>query len=118
LITLGPGLLFLSVSENWKGAWVNIASVYGRVPMFYYILHIYLIHILALFACGLFTSYGWKIWFLQIPVWFNPALKGYGFSLGIVYLVWIIVVVSLYPLCEPYDAYKQANKTKWWLSYI
>jgi len=43
-------------------------------------------------------------------------LKGYGFSLPVSYLVWIAIVIALYPLCKRYDAYKQANKGKWWLS--
>lgn len=45
-------------------------------------------------------------------------LKGYGFSLGVVNLVWILVVVSLYPSCKWYDNYKSKHKEKWWLSYL
>jgi hypothetical protein len=49
---------------------------------------------------------------------FVPALKGYGFNLGIVYFVWMSVVASLYPLCKWYDGYKTMHKEKWWLSYL
>jgi uncharacterized membrane protein len=118
LVTLGGGLLFLSVTERLKGAVVNVISVYGRVPMFYYIIHIYIIHAIALVASALTTGQDWKIWILSKPIWFTKDLAGYGFSLPVAYLVWAVIVVALYPLCKRYDAYKQANKDKWWLSYL
>jgi uncharacterized membrane protein len=118
LMTLGPSLLFLAFTERWNNAATRFVSVYGRVPMFYYLLHIYLIHLMALMAAGLFTSYGWRIWILDQPLWFADKLKGYGFSLGITYAVWAFVVLALYPLCTWYDRYKAAHKEKWWLSYL
>jgi hypothetical protein len=51
-----------------------------------------------------------------ISAW--PKLKGYGFSLGTVYLIWIAIIVVLYPLCKKYDRYKSEHKEKWWLSYL
>jgi hypothetical protein len=86
--------------------------------MFYYLLHIFLIHLLTMLAAGLFTDFSWKVWLLEQPLWFAEGLKGYGFSLGVVYLVWITVVVSLYPLCKWYDRYKTNHKEKRWLSYL
>ncbi|MEO7765947.1 MAG: heparan-alpha-glucosaminide N-acetyltransferase domain-containing protein [Ferruginibacter sp.] len=118
LMTLGPAIVFLAFTENLKGTVVSIISIYGRVPMFYYILHIYLIHLLAMIASEVFTNVDWKNWMLTQPLWFNDSLKGYGFSLGVVYLVWFIVVIGLYPLCKRYDRYKQTHKEKWWLSYL
>jgi uncharacterized membrane protein len=118
MMTLGPAILFLAFTEKLSNAATRFISVYGRVPMFYYLLHIYLIHLLALLAAGLFTSYGWRIWILDQPLWFTDKLKGYGFSLGVVYSVWIGVVIGLYPLCKWYDRYKAAHKEKWWLSYL
>ncbi len=116
LITLGPAFIFLAFSENARSSVSKIISVFGRVPMFYYILHIYLIHLLAMFATT-FCGHKWSD-----MVWddFNNAVKlnGYGFSLGIVYLVWLAVILILYPLCKWYDKYKQAHKEKWWLSYL
>ena len=47
---------------------------------------------------------------------FHPP--GYGFSLGVVYLIWITVILILYPLCKWYDGYKMSHKDKWWLSYL
>ena len=118
LVTLGPAIIFLALSENIKGSFSKIISVYGRVPMFYYLLHIFFIHILTMLAAALFTDFSWKVWILKEPLWFTETLKGYGFSLGIVYLVWLGIVIGLYPLCKWYDRYKQNHKEKWWLSYL
>ena len=118
LMTLGPALIFLALTENAKSGISKIISVYGRVPMFYYIIHIYFIHLLAMICSELFTTYDWSKWLLKEPLWFTEGFKGYGYPLAIVYLVWIIVVVVLYPLCKRYDKYKQAHKEKWWLSYL
>ena len=118
LITLGPACLFLAVTEKAQGTVVKIVSVYGRVPMFYYLIHIYIIHLIALIASAILPGQDWHIWLLKEPIWFTKDLKGYGFSLPVAYLIWIIVVVALYPLCKRYDHYKQTHKEKWWLSYL
>ena len=116
LITLGPACILLALFETKPGWLGKLISVYGRVPMFYYILHIYLIHLLAMFATTL-CGHKWSdmIW---TELASNDKLKGYGFSLSIVYLVWIAVIVLLYPLCKWYDKYKTNHKEKWWLSYL
>jgi len=118
LITLGPSLLFLAVTEKLNGAVVKVVSVYGRVPMFYYILHIYVIHLVALVASAVTPGQDWSIWLLKDPIWFTKDLQGYGFSLPVAYLFWITIVAALYPLCKWYDRYKQEHKEKWWLSYL
>ncbi|MGC4021734.1 MAG: hypothetical protein QM734_07225 [Cyclobacteriaceae bacterium] len=85
--------------------------------MFYYITHIYLIHILALFAA---LATGFSVSDMTFTTWItdSPNLKGYGFSLGVVYAVWIGVVLALYPACLWYERYRAAHKEKWWLSYL
>ena len=118
LITLGPSLIFLAFTEQASSKISKIVSVYGRVPMFYYILHIYLLHLVTMVAAGLFTNFSWRVWILKEPLWLTQSLKGYGFSLSIVYLVWLSIVILLYPLCKWYDSYKQNHKEKWWLSYL
>lgn len=118
LLTVGSAFLFLSFTEKLKGAVVNVVSVYGRVPMFYYLIHIYVIHLVAIIASAFTPGEDWKIWFLKQPIWFTTNLKGYGFSLPAAYLIWIAIVIAMYPLCKRYDAYKQTNKGKWWLSYL
>jgi uncharacterized membrane protein len=117
LMTLGATFLFLANSENLKGRIVNFFSTFGRVPFFYYILHLYLIHIVAMVFAE-FSGFGWQK--LVLPSWitFVPDMKGYGFSLWVVYLVWIAIIVLLYPLCKKFDRYKLNHKEKWWLSYL
>ncbi len=118
LITLSFTFLFLANAENIKGKAVNFFCVFVRVPFFYYIIHIYLIHIIAIFAAD-FTGYGWRLMVLM-PKFVTrlDALKGYGFNLITVYGIWIIVVLLLYPICKKFDIYKQNHKVKWWLSYL
>lgn len=118
LMTLGPAILFLAFTENTANKISNMISVYGRVPMFYYLTHILLVHLFAMLAAELFTDFSWTAWILKQPLWFATDLKGYGFSLPVVYLVWIIIVVILYPFCKRYDRYKINHKEKWWLSYL
>lgn len=117
LMTLGVAFLFLANSEKLKGKWVDFFSTFGRVPFFYYIIHLYLIHILALLL-AVFTGYGWQVMILEDWVTETNALKGFGFPLWLVYVVWLMVVLILYPFCKKFDIYKQSNKDKWWLSYF
>jgi uncharacterized membrane protein len=118
LVTLGPAILFLGVSENYYGAVSQKIKILGRVPMFYYLLHLYLIHLLAVTA-ALLTGYDVSDMVFNTWVTNSPNLAGYGFSLWVVYVVWISVVLILYPLCKRFDAYKaEQQRTKWWLSYL
>jgi uncharacterized membrane protein len=117
LMTLGPAILLLAVSENYNSPISQKVKVLGRVPMFYYLLHLYLIHLLALLAAVL-TGYEASDMVFNTWVTMSPDLKGYGFSLWVVYVIWIGVVISLYPLCQWYDDYKMAQRSKWWLSYL
>src|SRR5690606_18426134 len=117
LMTMGPLLLMLAFMEKPLNRFTNFISVFGRVPLFYYILHLYLIHLLGMLAAA-FTGFDWSDMILTTWVSLDPGLVGYGFNLGIVYLVWIFVVLSLYPACKWYDKYKMTHKEKWWLSYL
>ncbi|MES2796483.1 MAG: heparan-alpha-glucosaminide N-acetyltransferase domain-containing protein [Bacteroidota bacterium] len=117
LMTLGAAFLFLANAEKLKGKVVDFFSTFGRVPFFYYILHLYLIHVIALIFAE-FSGFGWRIMILHDWVTETPTLKGYGFPLWVVYAVWVLVIVLLYPLCKKFDKYKQAHKEKWWLSYL
>jgi len=117
-VTIGPALLVLAWIENIQNRFTNIMRTYGRVAFFYYILHIYLIHLLSAIA---FLSRGHSFSDATntgniFPFYF--VAPGEGYSLGIVYAVWLAVVISLYPLCRWYDRYKTAHKEKWWLSYL
>ena len=117
LITLGPAILFLAISENFAGNISQSIKILGRVPMFYYLLHLYLIHLLAVIA-ALLTGYEVSDMVFDTWVTNSPNLVGYGFSLWVVYAIWFSVVLILYPLCKWYDRYKAVHKEKWWLSYL
>jgi uncharacterized membrane protein len=117
LMTLGPAMLFLAFTEKTK-SWLSAQlRIIGRVPMFYYIIHLYLIHLGAMIATY-FSGLVWRNMILTTWVSFEPKLKGYGFSLGIVYAVWFILMLILYFLCRWYDRYKRDHAQQWWLSYL
>ena len=117
LITIGPSLLFLGLFENWNNKLSNKLEIIGRVPMFFYILHLYVIHLLALIA-ALVTGFDSSSMIIDLWVTMQKSLKGYGFNLLATYIIWLFVTISLYPLCEKYNEYKTNNRTKWWLSYL
>jgi uncharacterized membrane protein len=116
--TIGCALIFLARVKNTSGRLSKIISVYGRVPLFYYIIHFYLLHTISAL---LYLSRGHSVaegmkGAPGIP--FKFILPGEGYSLWIVYAVWLAVVIGLYPLCKWYDKYKTNHKEKWWLSYL
>jgi len=116
-MTLGPGILFLGLMENVQNRFTKVMNIYGRVPMFYYILHFYIIHtfvVITFFVQGFGKD---DIVPKGAPFLFKP--DGLGFGLPGVWAIWILVVVILYPVCKRYDRYKSANvQTKPWLSYL
>lgn len=117
LITLGPSLIFLALTEKKLNGWTTKIIIFGRVPMFYYLAHILLIHILAAVA-GLATGYPEMI-VLNKPLNTITGLRGYGFNLLWVHILWIMHIVILYPLCEWFDVYKRTHQSEyWWLSYL
>ncbi|HTI90684.1 MAG TPA: heparan-alpha-glucosaminide N-acetyltransferase domain-containing protein [Puia sp.] len=119
LMTIGPALLFLSFTERPLNALTRKVTVFGRVPMFYYLVHIYLLHALAVIGAMLSGHKASDMTDLTTWVTANTQLKGYGFSLTVVYLVWIGTIVLLYPLCKWFDGYKRAHAAqKKWLSYL
>lgn len=117
LMTVGPVLLSLAVTERIGGKAGRIVSVYGRVPLFYYLVHIGIIHLLALLVAEFTAGHDWSDWILTRPPW-EAGFNGYGFSLAITWLIWVGLVVALYPLCKRYDSYKQKHTGQWWLSYM
>ena len=117
LITLGPALLFLYATETIKNKFTDFFLVFGRVPFFYYILHLLVIHLFALLGL-MITGGDWRIMILSGDVFTNGKLGSYGYPLWVVYLIWIGIVLLLYPLSKRYMIYKTNNKDKWWLSYL
>jgi uncharacterized membrane protein len=118
LMTLGPALLFLWAVDAGTPRWLRPALIVGKVPMFYYLSHIPLIHLLAVAVC--YARYGQVHWMFesptlrQFPITLPP---GWGYSLPIVYLVWAVVVLTLYPLCRWFADLK-GRRSDAWLSYF
>ncbi len=118
LMTLGPAMLFLAFAEGPLNAFTEKIIVFGRVPMFFYIAHIYFIHLLAIIAVVL-SGRNWSQMILNTWVSNTATLKGYGYNLIIVYIIWLAIIIILYPLCKWYDKYKRAHVAeKKWLSYL
>lgn len=117
-ITIGPALLFLSFIDQIKNKVTDVLKIYGRVAMFYYLLHLYLIHVLCMIdylirGNNLLDAYSKP---LTTPFYFLTA--GVGYNLPVVYAIWLFVILLLYPLCKWYDRYKTNHKEKWWLNYL
>jgi uncharacterized membrane protein len=117
LVTIGPSILFLSIAENWQGKLNNAFIIIGRVPMFFYIIHIFIIHALGAMAAML-TGFSLSDMIIDVWVSMQPNLDGYGFGLITVYIVWFAVIIALYPICSWYNQYKSNNRHIWWLSYL
>ncbi len=112
LMTLGPALILLASLENARGRVVDVISVYGRVPMFYYVLHLFVIHLLAsAFALWQGGSAGFLGLDLSIyPPWYGTSLFG-------VYVAWFIVIALLYLPCRWYARFKERSNSRL-LSYL
>ncbi len=106
LMTLGPAIALLPILGKMSGAAGNIFRVYGRVPLFYYVLHLYLVHGMAILAGYLFKGNA------GVSVFAHP-----GYPLPWVYGFWLLAVVILYFPCRWFMYIKQ-NHRKWWLSYL
>jgi uncharacterized membrane protein len=113
MMTLGPALMLLAVFERARGDPARWITTFGRVPLLYYVAHIFLIHALAV-AVALVTS-GDAAWLFGALPSAKPA--GYGFSLPGIYAVWLLVVVALYPLCAWFAQLKRRRR-EWWWSYL
>ena len=115
-LTLGIMFFILAAVDGVRNKFTAIISVYGKVPLFYYILHWYLVHSL-MFLLMFYQGFAWK----DLPFGafqFGRPPAGSGVELPYIYIIWAFVVISLYPLCKWYNAYKAAHKEKKWLRYI
>jgi hypothetical protein len=118
--TIGLSLLFLAFAGNARSALAKFIIVYGRVPFFYYVLHFYLIHLLSmLFFLSRGHSFAEGIHNNQNGFLPNFIVLNEGYSLWVVYGIWIFVILSLYPACKWFSDYKlHHQKEKKWLSYL
>ena len=118
LMTLGPMLLVLPLLENAGGRVATVLKMFGRVPFLYYVLHIPLIHLAAVIVSLLRTGSVVPWLFMNHPVMNPPSPPGYVWSLGLLYLVWLIVVAALYVPCRWFAGLKQRRKDIGFLSYL
>jgi uncharacterized membrane protein len=121
LITLGPALIALSWFDRLSFSRSNPLIVFGRVPLFYFVLHFLAAH-LASFVLAVVTYGSSAFTFMWQPV---PSMGGpakafppnFGWDLWVAYAVWIAIVVALYPLCRWFADLKERRRA-WWLSYL
>jgi len=110
LMTLGPVLLLLAAGERWTPPWTHPLVVFGRVPLFFYLLHLYLIHLVA-FGLAVASKQPWHwLGWRGAPI---ESRAGYGQGLLVVYLLWIAVVALLYPVCRWYMDLKGRSRSTW-----
>ena len=118
LMTLGPALLLLRAIDLRTPRLLRPALVFGRVPLFYYVAHFALVHAIAAVVCWVrhgSIRYAFESPDLaHFPFTFPP---GWGFSLPMVYVWWVLVVASMYVPCRWFADVKQRNPGRW-LSYL
>jgi uncharacterized membrane protein len=116
--TFGVLLLLFALGDyalerRWIPRALGVIEVYGRVPFFYYVLHFYILHILAVLDL-MFVMHTVHV---NVPTLFVPGPPQATYSLPVVYLIWITVVALLYLPCRWFAAVK-ARRRDWWLSYL
>lgn len=117
LMTLGPVLVLLALLEGKEISFSKPLIIFGRVPLFYYVIHFYLIHASSLLLYMIYTGTSLS----KVKFGFNDGFGGipfgYGYSLPWVYVAWMCLLLVLYPLCNWYNKYKSTHKAAW-LSYL
>jgi uncharacterized membrane protein len=111
-MTLGPVLLLLSLIENTVNRVTTFCAVYGNVPYFYFLAHLFLLRVMNIL---LILGSG-----LEMKSDGNPLVwqaQGFGYPLWMVYLFWVFVICTLYFPCKWYGNYKKMHR-QWWLSYL
>jgi len=121
LSTFGALLLLyalfdVAVTRDWMGALRGFLRVFGEVPFFYYVPHIWLMHV-ATVVVALMIGSDWRVWLGPRVIFLAGPPAGWGFGLPVVYAVWAVVVLILYLPCKWFSGYK-ARHRDWWLSYL
>jgi uncharacterized membrane protein len=114
LMTLGPAWVILSLLDRGVPRILEAVLVFGRVPLFFYLLHLPVIHGLSV------VVHRWRFedvrWLFSVKG--APVPPGAGFSLLWTYVAWAVVLALLYPLCRWFATLKRRRKDTWWLSYL
>jgi uncharacterized membrane protein len=117
LMTLGPTIAMIPPVESASGAVARAVGIFGRVPFFYYILHIPLIHALALVVSKLRLGYVDAWLFTNHPMGNPRPPAGYTWNLWLLYTVWLIAIMALYVPCQKFAEFKCTSKA-WYLRYL
>ena len=117
LMTLGPSMILLGLLDGAKAerGLSRIFMVFGRVPLFYYVLHIYLIHLIAIVVALAFHQ---PIWHGTVIADFAQRPSGYGHGLPFIYAMWILAVAILYAPCRRFMEFRSRHRDWAWLSYL
>jgi uncharacterized membrane protein len=117
LMTIGPSLIFLSLVERYSNRLPAPVTVFGRVPFFFYILHLYVIHALAMLLL-VYEGRDPGEYILSSSALRSGSLIDFGISLGAVYVIWVVVILLLFPLCKWYQRHRETHPSQWWLRYL
>ncbi len=121
LMTLGPALLALAYFDRPAMKPSNPLVVFGRVPLFYFVIHFYAAHAAAAFFAWLrYGRASFAFIFQPVPSMGGPPElfpAGFGYDLWVVYVVWALIVLGLFPVCRWFATIK-ASRREWWLSYL
>ena len=117
LMTLGPSLILLGLLDGAKAehGLNRFFLVFGRVPLFYYILHLYLLHLIAIVVALAFRQ---PVWHGTVIADFAQRPNGYGHGLPFVYAMWILAVAILYIPCRWFMEFRSRHRDWTWLSYL
>jgi uncharacterized membrane protein len=115
LVTLGIGCFLLIFFEKYRTPFQRAFLVFGRVPFFFYVLHLYLIHTVALLTVFI---RGGKMQEINFTDNFGGIPPGYDFGIAGVYGFWLLCLLLLFPVCSWFEKVKAARKDSWWISYL
>jgi uncharacterized membrane protein len=116
MMTLSPLILLVPIAEKAKSSFANALVVLGRVPMFYYLAHILIIHVSAIVVQIIRDGNVHHEWFATAP--FTSVPPDHRWSLWLLYLVFVVDVILLYYLCRWYYQYKMRHPEIKWLKYL
>jgi uncharacterized membrane protein len=114
LVTLGVSLLMFCALDHLRGTARRVLLAFGRTPLFTYVAHIYVLHLLSMLI-GVMGGIPARAYLNLLSD--VPNHLGVGFDLWVAYLAWAATLALLYPLSSSYERFK-ARRRDWWLSYL
>ena len=117
LMTVGPTFIVLAFSDGIQNRFSKPIIILGKVPLFFYIIHLYFIHLLATVYL-VYEGQSWNAYVISAREIMSGRLGGFGLDLVWVYIIWVLVILVLYPMCRWYQGYKENHPEKRWLGYL